>query len=389
MYPSVVASRHPTSRTSPPSTATHAESGQLPAQPVRAARASPLCNVGGRVFVGGAFTVSSVNYDNISHMPYNLDNRLVIGVASSALFDLTESDAVFKEGGEDAYRDHQERYLNTALGPGVAFPFIRRLLQLNRLSPGTTDPLVEVVIMSRNDPETGLRVMNSVAHHGLAITRAIFRAGRSPYEFIPALNISLYLSADEAAVRAAVEAGYPAGLVLDSTAEDEDDDDLRIAFDFDGVLTDDSAEQVFQRTQDLGAFHANESEHVGETLPEGLLLPFLRALSRIQQAERALLDEDTDYRKRLFVSIVTARNAPSHERVIRSLKEWQVTVDDAFFLGGIEKGLIMQVLRPHIFFDDQKLHLDGTAKFAPSVHIPFGALNQKSAAVQEASNDSV
>lgn len=311
-------------------------------------------------------------------MPYNLAERLVIGVASSALFDLSESHAVFRDQGEDAYRQYQEEHLDDPLAPGVAFPFIRRLLQLNSLSPVAHDPLVEVVIMSRNDPETGLRVMRSVAHHDLKITRAIFRAGRSPYEFIPALNISLYLSADEKAVRAAVEANYPAGLVLDSTAEDEGDEVLRIAFDFDGVLTDDSAEQVYQ-TQDLAAFHASESEHGEEPLPEGLLLPFLRALSRIQKAEAEQATQDEDYSKRLFVSLVTARDAPAHERVIHSLKEWQVTVDDAFFLGGIEKGLIMQVLKPHIFFDDQKIHLDGTAKFAPSVHIPFGELNRRSA----------
>lgn len=319
----------------------------------------------------------------LASMAYDLSNRLVIGVASSALFDLASSDAVFKEQGESEYRQYQEDHLNEPLTPGVAFPFVRRLLGLNNLSPSATDPLVEVVIMSRNDPDTGLRVMKSVAHHKLGITRAIFRAGRSPYEFIPALNISLYLSADEVAVRAAVDAGFPAGLVLDSIAEDEDDDDLRIAFDFDGVLTDDSAEQVFQ-TQDLAAFHANESDHVDEVLPEGLLLPFLRALSRIQRAEQARSAEDTSYGKRLFVSLVTARNAPAHERVIRSLKKWEVTVDDAFFLGGIEKGLIMEVLKPHIFFDDQKIHLDRTSKYAPSVHIPFGELNRMSSTVEAA-----
>lgn len=311
-------------------------------------------------------------------MPFTLENRLVIGVASSALFDLAESDAVFRTRGEAAYRAYQEEHLDEPLAPGVAFPFIRRLLQLNDLSDDESDPLVEVVIMSRNDPDTGLRVMKSVAHHDLSITRAIFRAGRSPYEFIPALNISLYLSADEKGVRSAVDAGYPAGLILDSSAEDENDDDLRIAFDFDGVLTDDSAEGVFQTEGGLAAFHASELEKVNEPHPEGLLLPLLRALSRIQDIERDKCEQNVDYRKRLSISIVTARNAPSHERVIHSLKKWEVTVDDAFFLGGVEKGLVMEVLKPHIFFDDQKVHLDRTAAYAPSVHIPFGKLNKQS-----------
>ncbi|MFF2550376.1 5'-nucleotidase [Nocardia sp. NPDC058058] len=309
-------------------------------------------------------------------MPYDLDKRLVIGVASSALFDLREADAVFREKGEAAYRRFQEAHLEDPLRTGVAFPFLKRLLQLNSLSP-VGDPLVEVVIMSRNDPDTGLRVMRSIAHHGLDITRAIFRAGRSPYEFIPALNIALYLSADDAAVRSAVDAGYPAGRVLESASEDDDRDELRIAFDFDGVLTDDAAEQVFQQSGDISAFHASESQQMTETHPEGPLLPLLRALSRIQQAERDRCETDSEYRRRLFVSIVTARNAPSHERVVNSLKAWQVNVDDAFFLGGIEKGRIMKVLKPHIFFDDQTTHLLGTSRYAPSVHVPFGALNRE------------
>lgn len=308
-------------------------------------------------------------------MPYTLDNRLVIGVASSALFDLAESGAVFEKEGESAYRAYQEQHLHDALQPGVAFQFVRRLLKLNDLSPTPDDPLIEVVIMSRNDPDTGLRVMKSIERYQLPITRAVFRAGQSPYKFIPALNIALYLSADEKAVRAAIDAGYPAGMVLESTAEDDQTDDLRVSFDFDGVLTDDSAEQIFQ-AGGLEAFHKSEAGHVHEPHPEGPLLPFLRELSKIQEVERTYREQNPDYSKRLFVSVVTARDAPAHERMVNTLKEWKVTVDDAFFLGGIKKGLIMEVLRPHIFFDDQRTHLEGTAKYVPSVHVPFGALNE-------------
>jgi 5'-nucleotidase len=160
----------------------------------------------------------SANYQHTRRMsriiypvPYLMDDRLVVGVASSALFDLTESGAVFDEQGESAYRAYQETHLNDPLPPGVAFQFVRRLLKLNDLSRSADDPLVEVAIMSRNDPDTGLRVMKSIEHRGLAITRAIFRAGQSPYTFIPVLNVALYLSADEKAVRAALEAATPPG----------------------------------------------------------------------------------------------------------------------------------------------------------------------------------
>jgi 5'-nucleotidase len=321
----------------------------------------------------------------IERMPFAVDGRLVVGVASSALFDLTESGAVFDQQGESAYRAYQEEQLHNHLTPGVAFQFVKRLLKLNNLSPSPDDPLAEVVIMSRNDPETGLRVMKSIEHHGLPISRGVFRAGQSPYKFIPAFNIVLYLSADEKAVRAALESGYPAGLVLASTAEDDGTDDLRISFDFDGVLADDSAEQVFQ-SGGLQAFQAGEVGHADEPLPEGPMLPFLRALSRIQDVERNQLSGDRDYKKRLFVSIVTARNAPAHERMVRTLKGWKVTVDDAFLLGGIEKGRIMEVLRPHIFFDDQRRHLEGTAKYVPSVHVPFGELNVRAEVSDGGSN---
>ncbi|CPU62645.1 5'-nucleotidase [Mycobacteroides abscessus] len=307
-------------------------------------------------------------------MPFTLENRLVVGVASSALFDLTESGAVFDQQGEQAYRAYQEEHLGDPLAPGPAFQFIKRLLKLNDLSASEDDPLIEVIIMSRNDPDTGLRVMESIKHHDLPITRAIFRAGQSPYTFIPTLNIALYLSADEKAVRGALSAGYPAGLVLSGTADDDDTDELRISFDFDGVLTDDSAEKVYQ-SGGLKAFHADEASQATVPLPDGPILPFLKALSRIQAVEQGRREAESTYHRRLSVSVVTARNAPAHARMVHTLKEWQVTVDDAFFLGGIEKGRIMEVLKPHIFFDDQRTHLEGTAKHVPSVHVPFGALN--------------
>lgn len=305
-------------------------------------------------------------------MAYTLENKLVVGVASSALFDLSDSDTVFREQGENQYREYQEQHISDPLGPGVAFPFIKRLLSLNDLSP--ENPLVEVMVLSRNDPETGLRVMRSIAHHGLTITRAIFMQGHSPYAYMGALNMSLFLSQNLKDVRVALDMGFAAGQVLGSPAADPEDTDLRVAFDFDGVLADDSSERVMQ-TEGLSGFHAHETEHLDDPLLEGKLSDFLRGINRIQDVEDARTAEDPDYNRRVHVSIVTARNAPAHERVVRTLQSWGVRVNNAFFLGGVEKAKILRVLRPHIFFDDQLGHLTSAADEIPSVHVPFGVVN--------------
>ncbi|MFI8835048.1 5'-nucleotidase [Streptomyces afghaniensis] len=306
---------------------------------------------------------------------YELANRLVIGIASSALFDLAEADTVFREQGEESYRAYQEEHLDDTLSTGVAFPFIRRLLSLNDLS-SPDDPLVEVIVLSRNDPDTGLRVMRSIEAHGLAISRAIFMQGRSPYRFMPALNMSLFLSANETDVREAVALGLPAGRVLGpAAADDADDQDLRIAFDFDGVLADDSSEQVFQ-ADGIEGFRSHEIMNAATPHDPGPLRDFLANVNRLQRREEEQRTADPDYKIRVHVSLVTARNAPAHERAVRSLKGWGVTVNDAFFLGGIDKSTIMQVLRPHIFFDDQVSHLAGTSRSTPSVHVPFGKMNE-------------
>ncbi len=307
-------------------------------------------------------------------MPYNLKNMLVVGVASSALFDLTDADAVFRESGEAKYREFQEEHYDDTLEPGVAFPFIKRLLSLNDLSEGPA-PLVEVIVLSRNDPETGLRVMRSIAEHGLAITRAIFMQGRSPYDYMGALNMSLFLSQNEEDVKTALAKGFAAGQVLGAPAAGADGTDLRIAFDFDGVLADDSSERVMQ-ADGLDAFHEHEQEHLEDPMPAGRLFEFLRGINRIQDIEEEKVQADGQYNRRVHVAIVTARNAPSHERVVRTLQSWGVRVNDAFFLGGIDKGDVLRVLKPHIYFDDQLGHLRGAADAIPSVHVPFGIVNE-------------
>ncbi len=310
-------------------------------------------------------------------MAYDLQERLVIGVASSAMFDLSESDAVFQSEGEEQYRKFQEMNLNNALPRGVAFSFVKRLLSLNDLSSDPDrDPLVEVVLLSRNDPDTGLRVMKSIQHYGIRMTRAIFMQGRAPFEYIPALNIALFLSANESDVSDAVKAGFPAGQVLSSASvDDESDDGLRIAFDFDGVLADDESEAVMHRTNDVNQFHQHEIARVKQPHNPGPLQQFLVRISRIQAAEEARRKVVGSYKNRLRVSIVTARNAPSHERALNTLKSWGVMVNDAFFLGGIEKAKVLAVLRPHIFFDDQPVHLRLAQSVVASVHVPFGIKN--------------
>ncbi len=305
----------------------------------------------------------------------DLERALVVGVASSALFDLAESDAVFREQGEEKYREYQREHLDDVLEPGVAFPFIRRLLDLNDLSD--RERLVEVVILSCNDPETGMRVMRSVQSHGLDITRAIFMQGRAPYRFMRPLRMSLFLSANEADVREAIDMGFAAGHVVGHAAEDDGGADLRIAFDFDGVLADDSAERVFQ-SEGLEEYQDSESALADVPLSRGPMADFLEKINRIQGIEDArCVSEPQGYQRRVRVAVVTARSAPAHERAINSIREWGLRVNDAFFLGGLPKGPILEALQPHIFFDDQRRHVEGTSRSTPSVHIPFGEINRE------------
>lgn len=280
-------------------------------------------------------------------MAYPIEDKLVIAVASSALFDLKESDAVFKEQGEVAYRKFQRKYVNRRLDPGVAFPFIKRFLRINEAYPDIRP--VEVVLLSRNDPDTGLRVMNSIESFGLDISRAAFLTGKSPYSYIPAFNVSLFLSANHDDVRNAVAANYPAGTVIPtSVTDDEADQELRVAFDFDGVIADDESEAVYQKGN-LELFQKYEKSKV--TIPHnpGPLGDLFRKLSSLQQLERERVLKDPGYRQIVRTAIVTARNAPAHARVVTTLREWGVSADETFFLGGIDKKRILAILNPTYF----------------------------------------
>lgn len=302
-------------------------------------------------------------------MTYELTDRLVVGVASSALFDLAESDAYFREHGEIAYRQYQDDHLDVPLRPGVAFPFVQRLLALNDLGP-----LVEVIVLSKNDPNTGLRVMRSIEAHRLDIARAVFTQGQAPYAYLPAFAMSLFLSGNRHDVDEAIAAGHPAGHVLPSAAVyDETDRSLRVAFDFDGVLASDESERVYRSAGDLAPYQEHELSHRFEALAKGPLQPLLLGLNKIQAVEVDRRRTDPTYEPRLRIALVTARSAPAHERAVRSLRVWGVEVNDAFFLGGIEKARVLRVLRPHIFFDDQTTHF---ADFVAGVHIPYGVANE-------------
>ncbi len=307
-------------------------------------------------------------------MPFPIDTKLVISVSSSALFDLTESDRIFNEKGTEVYRRYQEENIDNTLQPGIAFPFIKRLLRLNEVFEQKP---IEVILLSRNSTETGLRIFRSIQKHKLDITRAGFFDGASPFEYIPAFSSALFLSANEGDVKKAIEKGYPAGLVLKTVVRDDlNDRSLRIAFDFDGVIIDDESEKIYKETNDLNQFHAHEAIKTGQAHKPGPLKNLVEKLVEIQEIENKRLESDKDYKKIINLAIITARNAPSHERMVTTLKNWGLTVNTTFFLGGIEKSRILKVMKPHIYFDDQKVHLDESLKDIPLVHIPFGKANE-------------
>ncbi|WP_081870078.1 5'-nucleotidase, partial [Endozoicomonas numazuensis] len=256
-----------------------------------------------------------------------------------------------------------------------AFPFIKRFLNLNNRFQKQQP--VEVVLLSRNSAATGKRVFRSISHYGLNITRAAFMEGRSPYEYIPAFNASLFLTANEGDVLSAIDAGYPAGIVLPSkVVNDDSDEELRIAFDFDGVIADDESETVF-KDGDLPDFHQHETDKSHIPHKPGPLADLFKKLAFLQKLEEREKVRDGEYKQIIRTAIVTARNAPSHERVITTLEDWGVSANETFFLGGMVKDRILSRLQPHMFFDDQRSHLESEAGDIPMVHIPFGIANKR------------
>ena len=303
----------------------------------------------------------------------SLPPSLTIAIASSALFDLSAADAVFRAAGTEAYRRYQREHEDEILTPGVAFPFIRRLLAVNHADP--VHPLVEVVLISRNDPDTGLRVRNSLDHHRLTIQRSVFTGGRPPYHHIDAFEASLFLSAHQSDIEEAIRLGYPAGLVVPSALVDDDGDELRIAFDFDGVIADDEGERVFKE-QGLERFHANERERAHVPLSPGPMQRLLAQVAGVQAVEAERQRRDPSYRPLIRTAIITARSAPADRRVVMTLRDWGVRVDESYFIGDMPKDRVLKQFRPHLFFDDKRENARLASSVVPSVHVPYGVTNR-------------
>lgn len=299
-------------------------------------------------------------------MAQSLENRLVVAISSRALFDLEESHRLFTEQGLEAYSRYQIEHEEDVLAPGVAFPLTQKLLALN---PARGPKRVEVILLSHNSADTGLRIFNSIRHHGLDITLAAFTNGASTWRYVEPFSAHLFLSADTDDVVQALDAGYAAAAIVPSPAAEPGHPELRIAFDGDAVLFSDEAERVYQE-RGLAAFAASEQAQAREPLSGGPFKGFLSALQRLQ-AEYPL--ESSPIR----TALVTARSAPAHERVIRTLRAWNIRIDEALFLGGLPKGEFLKAFGADIFFDDQKGHVETAAKHVATGHVPHGVSNPR------------
>jgi 5'-nucleotidase len=291
-------------------------------------------------------------------------NKLVVAISSRALFQLDESHAIFESQGVAAYCSHQRENEHVVLEPGPAFNLVRKLLALNKGAAAA--PMVEVVLLSRNSADTGLRIFNSIEHYQLDIKRAAFCSGTSTHRYVEAFGAQLFLSTNPDDVRESLAQGHAAATILPSHRED-DSGQLRIAFDGDAVLFSDDSERIYKQLG-LDAFARNEREAARDPMPGGPFKNFLAALHAIQAAHGP---DDTPIR----TALVTARSAPAHERVIRTLRAWDIRIDEALFLGGMQKGAFLKAFGADIFFDDQAMHCDSAREFVPTGHVPYGIAN--------------
>lgn len=301
-----------------------------------------------------------------SDMAISFDGKLVVATSSRALFNLDESHAVYEKQGVDAYCAYQIAHENAVLQPGVAFGLVKKLLALNDRDP--ENPRVEVILLSRNSVDTGLRVFNSIEHYDLGITRAAFCSGQSAHRYVGAYGAHLFLSADTNDVQMALKSGHAAATILPSNVDNSMDGELRIAFDGDAVLFSDESERIYKR-DGLQAFTANERAAATTPLSGGPFKGFLAALQRIQA------DYPPDASP-IKTALITARSAPAHERVVRTLRAWNVRIDEALFLGGMSKGPFLKAFGADIFFDDQKGHCDSACEHVATGHVPYGVANE-------------
>lgn len=292
--------------------------------------------------------------------PYDLSNLLVVAISSRALFNLELEARAYERLGPEIYREHQVAAEEEILDPGTGFLLVKGLLALNK--PGKR--VVEVIVLSRNNPETGLRVTNSIEHYGLDISRTVFLGGERIVPYLTAYKADLFLSCSDSDVQAAIDAGVAAaGMYRPPNDARTDIDELRIAFDADAVLFSEESEHIY-RTQGLDAFLAHERDKADHMLAEGPLAKLLMRLGALQR------DRDPDDMQ-VKLAVVTARNAPAHSRVIKTLRAWGVRADAAFFLGGIAKSETLKAFGAHMFFDDQEAHLAPASPDVPCAIVPY------------------
>ncbi len=300
-------------------------------------------------------------------MPMTFDGKLVVAISSRALFDFEEENRVFDRDGEGAYVALQLGRIDVPAKQGVAFHLVKKLLAFN-----TPDAQrVEVVILSKNDPVSGLRVFRSAQRAGLRVERGVFTRGRHPYRYLDALRANLFLSANEQDVMSALDAKIPAARVVPESAQaaGRHQNEVRIAFDGDAVLFSDEAERVYQQ-DGLEAFTRHETARVDTPLPPGPFKPLLEALHRLQTAGTSM---------KVRTALVTARSAPAHERAVRTLMHWKIAVDEALFLGGLDKGEFLKAFEPDFYFDDQRAHVESAGRHVATGHVPFGVAGRKPA----------
>lgn len=299
-------------------------------------------------------------------MSSGFGKKLVIAISSRALFDLDDSHQIYQEQGLEAYARYQIEHEDDILSPGEAFPMVQKLLRINERLGG--ESRVEVLLLSRNSADTGLRVFNSIEHYGLNITRAAFSGGESPYRYVSAFGCHLFLSTDAQDVRSALENGVAAATLMSSSSPQEGSDStLKFAFDGDAVLFSDESEQIY-KSQGLDAFTENEKSSAREPMSGGPFKAFLSALHGLQ-AEFPPLESP------IRTALVTARSAPAHERVIRTLRAWNVRIDESLFLGGLDKSAFLRAYGADVFFDDQELHCDSAGQHIATGHVPHGVAN--------------
>jgi 5'-nucleotidase len=292
--------------------------------------------------------------------------KLVVAVSSRALFNLDDSHAIFQTQGKEAFCRYQVEHEEEVLAPGYGFSLVQKLLTINESC--LDEPLVEIILVSQNSADTGLRIFNSIVHHGLNITRAAFTSGVSPYNYISAFGAHLFLSANSDDVAKALDAGFAAATILCGSSLTNPSSQLRIAFDGDSVIFSDESERIYQQ-QGLQVFAENERKAAKTPLPGGPFKDFLAALHHIQSQ----FDPQSSP---IRTALVTARSAPAHERVVRTLRAWGIRIDEALFLGGMAKGPFLKAFGADIFFDDQKTHCESAAQHVAAAHVPHGIANQ-------------